>query len=629
MKKLALFLTLTLFAIPAFAGTAVKNYQTAGEIDIKYSAIQAACSLSTTTASACATVLRAANPRWWGAKCDYSANDDSIGIQSALNTGLDVGPVDGCYLTKKVNFTADGQTVFGSKNGGRYNTNFVGNQYLFVPNDIWYNRATSLNCGFDTNGYDNVGIKHLAIKGNYALVGTVAACNSVGIRSGRAAAFLNLDDVSFLNIGNGVGAAMNSALEFNGTSSSSVSLATGAANFTTQTGYSWVGGESIRARADSSNYMDGTVTSYNSGTGALVMNVTSVTGTPATYSSWTLSSNNTCTPVTTGSQAGLYSNVFQVRAKGVDMIGDCFGMMGNLSDFHLVEFFGASNIHNTLSTLPAFAGSWDISVGRVEYGGYGSGPTGQFTYYNDGAGIFFDSPAGMNASDIASDHQYGPAIVLGSNAKNIQLANLNLFGSYFNATAGITEQCHISARGVKGLTVTNLATQRNGVNTPYVFCFSGSNDYVSISGEGGGQGSGASTGQWGTSYFQFTTTPTNFSYNIPGVGILLGNLTGYTEVPVDVGNSSTAITLDLANGTFQKVTATGNATVTMPTLVSGKSFTLRYYTGAGSFTATFTGVDWGTKGAPTLTVTASRMDIFTFISDGGKWYGSYDQGHTP
>ncbi len=36
------------------------------------------------------------------------------------------------------------------------------------------------------------------------------------------------------------------------------------------------------------------------------------------------------------------------------------------------------------------------------------------------------------------------------------------------------------------------------------------------------------------------------------------------------------------------------------------------YTGAGSFTGTFASTGWGSAGAPTVTVTASKVDIFTF-----------------
>jgi len=106
-------------------------------------------------------------------------------------------------------------------------------------------------------------------------------------------------------------------------------------------------------------------------------------------------------------------------------------------------------------------------------------------------------------------------------------------------------------------------------------------------------------------------------------------VTNYTESVVAIGNTGTAQTLSLASGTVLTATLTGNCTFTMPTATAGKSFILLLKTGAGSFTGTFTSVKWNSIGAPTITATASKMDILTFVSDGTNWYGSYSQGYTP
>jgi hypothetical protein len=106
------------------------------------------------------------------------------------------------------------------------------------------------------------------------------------------------------------------------------------------------------------------------------------------------------------------------------------------------------------------------------------------------------------------------------------------------------------------------------------------------------------------------------------------NLSGaYTEAVVAIGNSSTSKTLSLASGTFQTVTMTGNCTFTMPTAVAGKSFILIVSTGAGGFTGTFTSVKWPNNTAPTLTTTATRWDILSFMSDGTNWYGAFQQAY--
>jgi len=129
----------------------------------------------------------------------------------------------------------------------------------------------------------------------------------------------------------------------------------------------------------------------------------------------------------------------------------------------------------------------------------------------------------------------------------------------------------------------------------------------------------AVTDETGTGSLVFNTTPTL-------TGAIISGAT--RESPFSVGNSGTSVTLSLANGTFQQVTLTGNCTFTMPTAVSGSSFTLQIFTGAGSFTGTFTGVRWQGAISPTLTTTASRVDIASFLSDGTNWYGSIAQNYT-
>ena len=106
-------------------------------------------------------------------------------------------------------------------------------------------------------------------------------------------------------------------------------------------------------------------------------------------------------------------------------------------------------------------------------------------------------------------------------------------------------------------------------------------------------------------------------------------ITNYTETTYSA-NSSTAITLNLTNGTIQNITLTGICTVTMPTAAAGKSFLMYVRTGAGGYTITWSTVKWSGGTAPTLTSTASRMDIFSFFSDGTNWYGVVaGQNYTP
>ena len=110
-------------------------------------------------------------------------------------------------------------------------------------------------------------------------------------------------------------------------------------------------------------------------------------------------------------------------------------------------------------------------------------------------------------------------------------------------------------------------------------------------------------------------------------------VTDYVESVVAIGTVSSSNTLSLTNGTVQTATLTASTacTFTMPTATAGKSFILLLKQAAttGNGTATFTGVKWNVAGTPTMTATAGKMDIFTFVADGTNWYGNASQGYTP
>jgi hypothetical protein len=143
-----------------------------------------------------------------------------------------------------------------------------------------------------------------------------------------------------------------------------------------------------------------------------------------------------------------------------------------------------------------------------------------------------------------------------------------------------------------------------------------------------------------------------FSYTLPAASDTLVNLgstqtltaktltnptvTSYIETSpaqVTVGTGTTALDTTLSAGTVLRyiLTASQATTFTMPTATAGKSFVmlLKQAAATGNGTATFTGVKFGTAGAPTITATAGKMDILTFIADGTNWYGSIAQGYTP
>ena len=133
----------------------------------------------------------------------------------------------------------------------------------------------------------------------------------------------------------------------------------------------------------------------------------------------------------------------------------------------------------------------------------------------------------------------------------------------------------------------------------------------------------ALTDETGSGSAVFATSPT---VNNP-------TITNYVESVVAIGTVTTTNTIALTNGTVQTATLTASTacTFTMPTATAGKSFILllKQAASTGNGTATFTGVKWGTAGAPTISATAGKMDILTFVADGTNWYGSVAAGFTP
>lgn len=128
----------------------------------------------------------------------------------------------------------------------------------------------------------------------------------------------------------------------------------------------------------------------------------------------------------------------------------------------------------------------------------------------------------------------------------------------------------------------------------------------------GGTGVTSSTG---STAVVLSTSPT----------IITSTLTGYTESVVAIGTVGASHTFTITTGTVQTATLTASTpcTFTMPTATAGTSFILRLTQAAtGMTTATFTGVQWAGGTAPTITATASAVDIISFIAVGSTWYGS-------
>ena len=140
---------------------------------------------------------------------------------------------------------------------------------------------------------------------------------------------------------------------------------------------------------------------------------------------------------------------------------------------------------------------------------------------------------------------------------------------------------------------------------------SGVSGYSGFSGISGYSGTIGSTTGSGAVVLQ-----TNPSITNPTV-------TNYVET-LYAPSAGSAFTISLANGTVQEISLNANGTITLPSSVAGKSFTI-IVTYSGSYSLTWSGggtLKWAGGTTPTATSTSGKYDIFNFYQDGTNTYGS-------
>lgn len=317
-------------------------------------------------------------------------------------------------------------------------------------------------------------------------------------------------------------------------------------------------------------------------------------------------------------------------------------------------------------TIAQFSNGVNVTAGNVGIGT--STPSGSLDVAGDvyvrGTGnnlgtIYFKSQA-VGDKTLYIGATNGGDLVMNGGGANIQLSSQ---GGYLNVI-GMSTQMHIghpydagntsqiirfvpaakemmrmTTSGTLGIGLPTLSSSYAG-NTIQLFNQQPyANTRVHIAGSGADSGSAAlivtNSGISPLFYVRndgnigMGTTFPSAKLDVNGNVNIDGNLTfdSFTESVVAIGNSSTSQTLSLTSGTVQTCTLTGNCTFTMPTAIAGKSFTMFLNTGAGNYTASFSGVRWADSASPTVTILANKVDIYSFISDGSYWYGSFSQNY--
>ena len=134
-------------------------------------------------------------------------------------------------------------------------------------------------------------------------------------------------------------------------------------------------------------------------------------------------------------------------------------------------------------------------------------------------------------------------------------------------------------------------------------------------------GSTGGSGTSGTSGISFSSP---YSGNVEIIG------QAFVALPT-TGNTTSATTINWNDGNVQeKVLNASSTTFTFSNPNDAATYILILkQNNAGSYTVTWPGsVTWAGGTTPTMTATANKYDIYTFVYDGSKYFGSYVQNFT-
>jgi hypothetical protein len=198
--------------------------------------------------------------------------------------------------------------------------------------------------------------------------------------------------------------------------------------------------------------------------------------------------------------------------------------------------------------------------------------------------------------------------------------NINDVITYVSSLGNVT----ITGGTANALTLTNVSITSGNINSVTSNASTFSNATLNTVTINGGTANGLTS-----------TNVTIISGSANGITVsnstlVSSQINAYTEgITTGYVNTGSAFTLNIANSTIITANLSATCTFTMPSNTAGKSFILFLKTGAGTNTATFTGVKFVGNTAPTITAVANRLDILTFAADGSNWYGNYAQGYVP
>lgn len=274
------------------------------------------------------------------------------------------------------------------------------------------------------------------------------------------------------------------------------------------------------------------------------------------------------------------------------------------------------------------------------------------------------SGSGSGITGLTNSNLSGSAGITNANLANSTISGISLggtLGTLTLATSGTGLSGSASYTGATGqtFTVTSNATSSNTVST--IVARDGSGNFsagtitATLSGNVTGNLTGNVTSSGNVTVGSATTitnggvnavgvisatsytTKGSGSYQIGGTDVITSGreiqkvvLNNYAEKLYAFGNTGTAPTINLSNGTFVTATLNANATFafSLGTGVTSDaiSFTL-HLTNDGTAGRTITwppSVQWPNATVPVRTTTASKTDVYTFytFNGGTTWYGN-------
>jgi hypothetical protein len=233
--------------------------------------------------------------------------------------------------------------------------------------------------------------------------------------------------------------------------------------------------------------------------------------------------------------------------------------------------------------------------------------------------------------DAQASGQYATVIGAQTRGNGTQAVAVGNFAFAF-ADDTIAIGQNVTSNNANNITIGNTLTNSGGV---YSDLFGGASNTITSSGQynsilngNGNTISGSTSGSTmlNTKNRVADADNTIFVENLKTFGNVEVQGQSWVTLPT-TGTTTSSTTIDWNDGNVQEKVLGDNTTFTFTNGNAGATYILVVKQSAGgSNTITWPGsVTWAGASTPTMTATADRYDVYTFIYDGNKYFGSYIQ----